>query len=90
MPESRFLMPNIHELGVRRHGQKWLFANQRAVEQLYGSQIKFSDPAIKETIAKMVLAVLDGAMLDRGMVWYGASNAWITRKEYDVFKALKS
>lgn len=69
----------IHEVGARRHGSRWLAANSRAVEAMLGTKLKVYDPHVKRTVSEIVLRVLDGLRVDNGEWWDKERGQWTTR-----------
>lgn len=70
----------IHQIGAERHKGLWLFANQRAIEVLWGSALKPEDPDVKATIPRIVLVVLDALMVQRGNRWDAVAKRWVLRE----------
>lgn len=66
----------IHQVGVERHGTRWVHANRRAVEVLWGSRLQVDSAEVKETIPLIVLKVLDGNMIDLGKRWNAETKLW--------------
>jgi hypothetical protein len=78
----------VHEIGARRHKDRWLHANRRAVEAASAAGMSYSKPSEKYAIALIVLKILDGQMIDTGFAWSEEAGKWIPRKCVQVAKRL--
>lgn len=79
----------IHEIGAHRHGSRWIYANQRAVDAASEEGMNYTGAREKKAIALIVLKVLDGQMLDTGFVWSKEGDKWIPRIAVEVAKKLR-
>jgi hypothetical protein len=68
----------IHELGAIRHHRLWWESNRRAVEKLWGSGLRADDPKVKDAVPRIVLAVLDGVMVDQGLT-FDPEKGWVSK-----------
>lgn len=66
-------------IGVERHKDRWLHANRRAVETLWGTSLRADSAEVKESLPRVILAVLDGHMVDQGNQWNRDKKQWERR-----------
>jgi hypothetical protein len=66
----------LHEAGVLRHGDVWIFANRAAVDILWKLGIKI-DANIKAFSPALILKTLDHARYARGQKWDAEQKRWI-------------
>lgn len=66
----------VHEAGAARHGDRWLHANQRAVEELWNTRLRVDLPEVKEAMPRVVLRLLDYMMIQTGHKWNPQSGLW--------------
>lgn len=79
---------DVHKSGAHRHGNRWLFANRRAIEAAQAVGIDYTEEKTKVAIALITLRVLDGQMADTGFVWSNEGEKWIPRKVVEIAKRL--
>lgn len=78
----------IHEIGAKRHGARWMFANRRAIDAASETGMNYTSGVQKVGIPAIVLKVLDGQMIDTGFVWSKEAEKWIPRQAVEAAKRL--